>query len=473
MNKISNVQCAKRIALNFMTNFEVMLTELQGFIKEHQLFTKDDHLLVAVSGGVDSMTLLHLLVRLEYRVSVAHMNFRLRGEEADKDEKLVRETGNLLRVPVFTKQVNTVEYANEKRISTQMAARELRYRWFIDLLEEHFFDHIATAHNADDNLETVLFNLTKGTGIRGVSGIKHRLSYLVRPLLFAPKADILTYAETKGIQWREDASNADKKYIRNKIRHEVLPVLKEINPSLIAHFENTRSRLLGTEQVLMRWVHEIREKYVQHARDKDSISQEWMTNMASDAVVLSEILRPYGFSYVQCQEIVKASNQIGKLFEGGDYILNVDRGVFLLKRKDKRGSNSTIKIENTESTYQFGEWLFDLSEHPASEFVKRSTTSEIFIDTATVQFPLTLRFWEQGDTFQPLGMKGKKKISDFLVDQKVPLIEKSSVMVLESAGQICWVVNYRLDDRCKVTDKTSKLLKITCQKSFEDGPITV
>ncbi len=473
MDKISNVQCAKRIALNFMTNFEVMLTELQGFIKDHQLFTRDDHLLVAVSGGVDSMTLLHLLVQLEYRVSVAHMNFRLRGEEADKDEKLVRETGNLLRVPVFTKQVNTVEYANEKRISTQMAARELRYRWFIDLLEEHFFDHIATAHNADDNLETVLFNLTKGTGIRGVSGINHRLSYLVRPLLFAPKADILNYAETKGIQWREDASNADRKYIRNKIRHEVLPVLKEINPSLIAHFENTRSRLLGTEQVLMRWVHEIREKYVQHAGDKDCISQEWMTNMASDAVVLSEILRPYGFSYVQCQEIVKASNQIGKLFEGGDYILNVDRGQFIVKLAFESDARSTIEIDQINDIYQLGNWSLKLTEHPLSDFKKGTSGNEIFLDAATVQFPLTLRTWKQGDSFQPLGMRGKKKISDFLIDQKVPFIEKPAVLVLESAGQICWVVNYRLDDRCKVTDKTTKLLKITCQKSFEDGPITV
>lgn len=467
-NKTSNVQCGKRIALNFMTNFEVMQTELRDFIQDRKLFTTKDHLLVAVSGGVDSMTLLHLLVGLGYKVSVAHMNFGLRGEASDQDETLIRDVANLLQVPIFTKHVATKAYAGDHGISIQMAARDLRYEWFLNLLEEHFFDCVATAHNADDNLETVLFNLTKGTGIRGVSGINHRQSYLVRPLLFARKSDIKAYAEANAIRWREDASNSDTKYIRNKIRHEVLPVLKEINPSLISNFENTRLRLLGTEQVLVRWAHEIRDKYLHHSDDLDYITLEWMTNLESDAVVLSELLRPYGFSFSQCQEIVKASTQPGKLFQSRDYLLNVDRNCFILKLKSGLDSKTEIKIENNNSRYQLGEWLFNLSEHPASDFKKGTHKNEVFLDTATVQFPLKLRFWEQGDSFRPLGMRGKKKISDFLVDQKVPLIEKSSVMVLESADKICWVVNHRLDDRCKVTDKTQNLLKITCQKSFED-----
>lgn len=467
-NKTSNVQCGKRIALNFMTNFEVMQTELKEFIQDRRLFTAKDHLLVAVSGGVDSMTLLHLLVGLGYKVSVAHMNFGLRGDASDQDEILVQEAGRMLHVPVFAKQANTTDYANEKRISIQMAARDLRYHWFNDLINEHNYDYVVTAHNADDNLETVLFNLTKGTGIRGVSGIKHRLSYLVRPLLFAQKSDIIAYAEANAIKWREDASNADMKYIRNKIRHEVMPVLKEINPSLISHYENTRLRLLGTEQVLVRWAHEIRDKYLHHSGDVDYLNLEWMTNLESDAVVLSEILRPFDFSFFQCQEIVKASTQSGKLFQSRNYLLNVDRNCFILKLKSKLDSKTEVKIEINSSRYQLGEWLFNLSEHPVKDFKKSTTKHEVFLDKATVQFPLKLRFWEQGDAFRPLGMRGKKKVSDFLVDQKVPLIEKSSVMVLESADKICWVVNHRLDDRCKVSDKTQNLLKITCQKSFED-----
>ena len=473
MDKTSNVQCVKRIALNFMTNFEEMQRELREFIHDRRLFNEQDHLLLGVSGGVDSMTMLHLLVRSGYQVSVAHMNFGLRGKDSDQDEAFVSETGYALHVPVFTKQVDTLEYAHEKRISIQMAARELRYQWFRELQEKHGFDHVATAHNADDNLETVLFNLTKGTGIRGVSGINHRWGFLVRPLLFAEKSKIIAFAEANAIRWREDTSNADTKYIRNKIRHEVVPSLKNINPALTAHFENTRLRLVGTQQVLERWADEIREKYLHHSGDIVYITLEWMTRMESDAVILSEILRPYGFSYTQCQEMVKASGQSGKLFYGKNYILNIDRDRFVLKSMSKSGTNAVVRIERITGMYQLGEWVFHLSEHSVSDFEKVAVKNEVFLDMGTIQFPLTLRFWEQGDSFQPLGMHGKKKVSDFLVDEKVPLLEKSGVMVLESAGQICWLVNYRLDDRHKVTDDTQKLLKITCQKSFEDGPFTM
>lgn len=472
MDKISNVQCVERIALNFMTNFEVMQAELSAFIQDHQLFSTKDKLLLGVSGGVDSMTLLHLLVTLGHQVSVAHMNFSLRGEASDKDENLVKEIGNMLHVPVFTKQVAAQEYADREGVSIQMAARDLRYQWFGELVEEHHFEYILTAHNADDNLETVLFNLTKGTGIRGLRGIRPKERVLVRPLLFAAKSQILAYARANAIQWREDASNEDTKYTRNKIRHQVIPYLKEINPSLLSNFEHTRRRISGSEQILMRQVHEIREEYCSWSGNTFIIRQDWLLNQDSDAVILSELLREFDFSFSQSLAIAKAANQTGKLFPTQKFILNVDRERFIVKVKETE-SRSTMVIDSPEGDHQFGDWSITMVELPVSEFTKSQSVNEIYLDADTVQFPLIIRRWELGDAFQPLGMKGKKKISDFLVDRKVPLIEKQSTMVLESDTRICWVINHRIDDRCKVTVKTQKLLKITCQKSFEDGPNTV
>ncbi|MDW3194482.1 MAG: tRNA lysidine(34) synthetase TilS [Cytophagales bacterium] len=456
-----------------MTNFEDMQAELQAFIQQRKLFKSNDHLLIAVSGGVDSMTLLHLLVQLGYQVSVAHMNFGLRGEASDQDEALVTEICNLLHVPVFTKRVATVDYANEQGISIQMAARELRYRWFMELEDEHHFAYVATAHNADDNLETVLFNLTKGTGIRGISGINHRSGIFVRPLLFAEKSQIIAFAEANGIRWREDASNTEVKYARNKIRHEVLPVLKAINPSVIAHFENTRLRISGTEQVLMDKVQSIREQHTSMSEGIFYINHDWMTGQEVDAVILSELLREFDFSFSQCLDISKAADQSGKLFYSEKFLLNINRGQFMVKPKVESVGASTIAIEVTEGTYQIGDRSLRVTEHPVESFKKGSAPHEVYLDADAVQLPLIIRQWEQGDAFQPLGMKGKKKISDFLVDQKVPLIDKTAVLVLESDATICWVVNHRLDDRFKVTDKTQKVLKITCQKSFDQGPNTV
>lgn len=456
-----------------MTNFEDMQVELAAFIDEQRLITPKDRVLLGVSGGVDSMSLLHLLVRLGHQVSVAHMNFGLRGEASDQDEALVKETSNLLHVPFFTKQVATADYAKEQGISIQMAARDLRYQWFYELVEAHHFDFLATAHNADDNLETVLFNLSKGTGIKGLRGIKPKEGHVVRPLLFAEKRKILAYARSNAVLWREDASNAEVKYSRNKIRHEVIPALKSINPSIISHFENTRLRITGTEQVLLQKVTEIKEQYTSLSEGILYISQDWMTGREADVVILIEILRNYDFSYSQCQNIAKAADQSGKIFYSDKFMLNINRGQFIVKPKDESKDSFAIAIESKEGTYQIGDWSLRVSEHPVVAFQKGDAPHEVFLDSDTVELPLIIRRWEQGDAFQPLGMTGKKKISDFLVDQKVPLIDKAGVLVLESDATICWVVNYRLDDRFKVTDNTQKVLKITCQKSFEDGPNTM
>ncbi len=450
-----------------------MQSDLSAFIKDNQLFTLHDHLLLGVSGGVDSMTLCSLLVQLDYKVSIAHMNFGLRRNDSDLDEALVREVGNALKIPVFTKKVATEDYADEHAISIQMAARELRYSWFNELVETHRYDYVLTAHNADDNLETVLFNLTKGTGIRGLRGIKAKDGNLARPLLFAVKSDIQEFAKNNAIKWREDASNSDTKYTRNKLRHEVLPVLTAINPSVLPHFEYTRLRLLGTEQVLMQQVNQISKEHCQWLEEAYYINLVWLTQQESDAVILSELLRDYGFTFPQCVDILKANDKIGKLFDSEKFVLNVDRDRYIVKSKTVLSYLPVLEIKSMIGSHHFGKWELTIREQSPEDFKKGKLRNEIFLDADCVHFPLILRRWENGDSFQPLGLHGKKKISDFLVDQKVPLIEKADVFVLVSGETICWVVNYRLDDRFKVTSSTRKMLKITCQKSFEDRPNTV
>ena len=446
-----------------------MLNEIASYIEKEQLLTAGKKILIGVSGGVDSMTLLHVLNRLGYQLTAAHMNFSLRGREADKDEALVKKTCEQLKVPFVTDQVDTHTHARAYTLSIQMAARELRYQWFDSLMQEKGIDILVTAHNANDNLETILFNLTKGTGIRGIRGIKPKDGKRERPLLFASKDQILHYAQKENISWREDASNVDAKYLRNKIRHEVIPTLIEINPALIEHFENTRSRLQGVEDVFMQHVDSIRQQYCQKTENGWVIRLGWTNGDDGDALILSELLRDFGFSYTDCQSISRVLELSGKVFYSQQYVLNVDRASLIIQRRGAEIVPQVYVIDQRDGVSWCGEWSISNFEKPIQAFTKQADPNEIFLDADLVEFPLTIRPWKPGDTFHPLGLRGKKKISDFLIDEKVPLIDKKSVVLLESAGKVCWVVNHRLDERFKVTAKTTRLLKITCQKSFDDG----
>lgn len=443
-----------------------MLQEIASFIHKYHLFSTRERLLLAVSGGVDSMTLLHLLVKLDHQLAVAHMNFGLRGEDSEKDQTLVESVCNDLHVPCFSKKSDTQAYATDLGISIQMAARDLRYQWFEQLMNESSYDLLVTAHNANDNLETILFNLTKGTGIRGLRGMKPLDGNRVRPMLSFPKEQIITYARANNIDWREDRSNQESKYLRNKIRQEVIPILQEINPSVLDHFESTRLRITGAEEAAMRYVRQIHEQFCDQTNHVFSVKLSWLQGDHADALILSELLRPYGFTYQDCAEVIKAIGHPGKIFHSPQFTLNVDRDQLVIVPKGTDVPDKPLEIEELQRAYTYDPWEISCSIHEVEEFKKNADPTEVFLDLDLIQLPLTVRTWESGDSFRPLGLHGHKKISDFLIDQKVPLIEKPAVMVMESAGQICWLVNHRLDDRFKVSEKTTRVLKITCRRNL-------
>ncbi len=441
-----------------------MLEALQSYIAARRLFDKSDQLLVAVSGGVDSMTLTHLLKTAGYSLQVAHVNFQLRGEASDGDEAFIRAYCRDNQLPFYTIKVNAEEYAAEHGLSIQMAARDLRYEWFGKIMPEVDCQYLLTAHNADDSVETALFNLVKGTGISGVVGIKAKTGSYRRPLLFATKEEVLAYATSQGIAWREDQSNADTKYIRNQLRHLVLPLLKEINPSVVSHFADTQDRLAGVEQLLEVAVDDIRSKYLERSASKCQLGLDWVANDERSLVILSAILEEFGSSFRQSHQVFDMlSGQPGKVVTSRTHTINLDRNQLIIcKFTTKHDPSEQVQIIAGQSVAHLGDvqlLLKDVDEAPTQW--RDIDNSQGYFDVDKLRFPLTLRRWRPGDSFQPLGMNGRKKVSDFLVDRRIPLCEKDRVFVLTSGEEIVWLVGHQPDDRYKITPSTKRLINIS------------
>ena len=433
-----------------------MLKEFLAINEKHKFFTQHDKLLVAVSGGIDSMVLLDLLANGKFNVSVAHCNFKLRDADSDEDEKFVADTCNKLGFECFTKSFGTKKYATDNSISTQMAARELRYNWFDMLMKEHRFDYLITAHHLNDSLETSIFNFTKGTGVAGLRGIKIKKGNIVRPLLEFTKSHIVQYANDNEIRWREDVSNDSTKYKRNLIRRKVIPVLKEINPSLESSFQVTSRRLRSLESMLQKQVEKFEADIViegdhLYIEKKAFQNQEW--------IVLETVLKVYGFNHDHLQnalDILDDDVISGKQFESETHLMNIDRKHVIISPKIE---NEDLIIEiNEEETAS----LNDVNVRcELSDDLSFSTDNKVAkLDYDLIKFPLRLRYWREGDRFQPLGMRGKKKLSDFMIDAKIPLNLKKRVMVLLSENKIVWVVGHRIDDRFKITSKTKKAISL-------------
>ncbi|MFY0685552.1 MAG: tRNA lysidine(34) synthetase TilS [Cyclobacteriaceae bacterium] len=435
-----------------------MLQELQEHIEQNELIQTSDRLLVAVSGGVDSMALAELLRQLNYEFDLVHVNFQLRDEASDRDAQLVSEWSVVHGIVLHSCCVDTMTYANEKGISVQMAARDLRYDYFEQLMRDRNFSHVVTAHHANDNLETVLFNLSKGCGIRGVRGIKGRAYNRIRPLLVFSKDQLIDWAMKVGLKWREDVSNDDIKYQRNLIRKEVIPTLQQINPSLLETINHTFERLQGVERVIDDRLEVLRSKFVDQTEQGVIIKTLWI-NGDNDSFLLCELLRDYGVTYVQSKQIVEALGNVGALFLTNKYTLNIDRDQLVVRPIDTETANE-ILIDSSVGDYEFYGRVFQTSVISKSDFRLDTSSLVAQLDLACVKFPLIIRKWKLGDSFVPLGMKGRKKVSDFLVDEKIPRILKQDVHVVESDGQICWIVSQRIDDRFKVTDKTHNVLTI-------------
>lgn len=434
-----------------VNNKLAMKKKFKQYIEDQSLIEPKSKLLLAVSGGADSMVMLHLFNACGYNFAVAHCNFHLRGQEADADEALVRKTCKALGVEIFVKHFQTTEYAAHNNVSIQVAARELRYSWFSNLCNEKGFTSVAIAHNKNDVAETVLFNLTRGAGLKGLTGIKSKSNSIIRPLLFAYRYEIEEYAAQHAVAYRNDSSNAQTKYARNRIRHNVLPELQEINPAAIDNIYSTSLHLANTWQAIEAMNADFRAGVRSEALNEVHYCIEELIQYPFRQLFLIEELANFGFSPASAIDIEKSLyTQPGKIFYSSTHRLIRDRDVLIVSQAELSTENKEIKID--EAVRQIVKPIaLSLSViGNDSGFTIPKSSDIAALDYAKLQFPLTLRLWRNGDWFIPFGMKGRKKISDFLVDKKVPLHRKDSVYVLESNGDIVWVVGFRVDDRYKL-----------------------
>ncbi|WP_158849286.1 tRNA lysidine(34) synthetase TilS [Algibacter sp. L1A34] len=436
-----------------------MLKNLQNHINKNLAFLNESKILIAISGGIDSVVLTHLCHQLKLNVALAHCNFHLRGEESNGDEQSVKKFADSLGLEVFVQNFDTENYAKTNKQSIQIAARELRYNWFEDLANQLEFDYILTAHHADDNLETFLINFTRGTGLEGLTGIPEVNTIFVRPLLPFSSEAIEYYAKANNIAWRDDSSNASTKYVRNKLRHNLIPILKEINPSLLQSFQTTLSNLKDAKDLVKDSLdHLLSKAIVSQDDDKTVFKISEFKSLRNPKAYLFEIFKEYGFT--EWNDVLNLLDaESGKQVFSATHRLIKNREHLLLSEiNNEKEKSILISKEEKQVGTPFGTLFFDEAD---AIFGKRSEV--IYVDADTLEYPLTLRKWEDGDFFHPLGMSGKKKISKYLKDEKLSLLDKEHVSVLCSNNTIVWVVNRRADNRFKVTENTKNILKITLQ----------
>lgn len=435
-----------------------MLKSFVSKITSKDLFKKDEHLLLASSGGIDSMVLCDLLLKAGYKFSVAHCNFKLRGVDSDGDEQFVKDYCSKNKLTLYTRSFDTLTYADEKKLSTQMAARELRYAFFNELMKEHSFNHLLTAHHLSDNVETFLINLIRGSGIAGLKGISEKSGSIIRPLLQFTKEEILTYSEENTIPYRTDKSNLEDTYLRNDLRLNIIPKLKEINPS----FEKTISKELGLLKqynvIITDHFAKEKEKAISKTDSGIKIHVDKIKESKTPELFLFEILKDYNFHPDVITDIYESLDGTpGKLFFSECFELVKDRNELVVIAR------SEIKIEPTVIEKETQEILspIHLKIKPTTEFKKENSKAIAYIDHSKLKFPLTIRGWQNGDKFKPLGMNGFKKLSDLFVDLKLNAFEKNKVAIIENGDkEIIWVVNHRLDDRYKISDNTNNILRI-------------
>lgn len=430
-----------------------MLEKFNSYYRKNDLFGRSDKILLTVSGGKDSVFMTHLFLQERINVGIAHCNFKLRGDDADKDEQFVRDLANQYDIPFYTINFKTRDYADENRISIQMAARELRYNWFEQIRKENNYRYTATAHHKNDVAETMLFNLIKGTGLAGLHGIKNKNGNIIRPLLCFNSADIDGYLKENNISFREDLSNSDTKYARNAIRHTIIPKLEKINPALVETLNTTANQFLDDEKIIAdKITEEIKRLFVKEG-DGFKIKIEALKKLNPLKSYLFYFLRDVGFNSSDVSDIINSfDNQSGKTFYSSTHQIVKDREYLIL---NEIGTNSIKNVEiNSIEDFPFGYEL----KCSTDDFNIKKLAQYAYLDADKIQFPMILRTWEKGDTFQPFGMKGLKKVSDFLIDNKVSVFDKRSVRVLELNGEILWVVGKRIDDKFKITSSTKRVL---------------
>ena len=437
--------------------------DLISFIEANNLFSSSDKILLAVSGGIDSVVMAYLFRVAGYRFAIAHCNFGLRGYESDGDAVFVKNLAQKFGVPFFLEKFNTEQAAKQKGVSIQMAARNLRYDWFEKVTRENKYNYTATAHHLDDQVETFLINLIRGTGIAGLHGIPVKNDMVVRPLLFASRKDIEEYASESEISWRTDHTNNEAKYLRNKLRHEVIPLMNTINPDFPLGLSETVRRIAAFERIGNAALEQWCINSLQTDGEYEFIDITCFRNLDPAEPYAWMLLSRYGFNETQVSNILSSMyKRTRKIFNSATHILIKERGRLVIsghevynqvkpleikkftgEKRIRKPVKLTFKRFSGEGSYQI----------PALETIAS-------IDYSKLRFPLLIRKWQHGDTFVPLGMSGKKKLSDFFIDQKFSKREKDETWLLCSGDDIIWVIGRRLDHRYRVTPSTTEILTV-------------
>lgn len=414
-------------------------------------------MLVACSGGVDSMVLCDLLKEHHFSFSIAHCNFQLRGEESKADEELVKEYGVVNNIPVFIKRFDTITYKEQNKLSTQVAARELRYAWFKELLESHSFKLLLTAHHADDNVETVLMNLFKGTGILGMKGILPKRENIVRPLLFATKKEIIDYAALHQLEWREDASNATQKYTRNFFRNRIIPQIEEVIPGASININKSIDHLQQAEILYRQAIENYRGKLLKYYNQEVHIPVIKFSQCHPFETIAYELLSPFGFKAASVEYVKQLlTAETGKYISSLTHRIIKNRNWLIIAPVESTGVENIV-IEEKDQTVFFENGSIQISRTTNNGFDKNPLVASL--DAKKIDFPLLLRRWKTGDYFYPLGMPKKKKVARFMIDQKLSKTDKEKVWVLVSNNKILWVVGHRIDDRFKVTPGSAEVIR--------------
>ncbi|MBS1497201.1 MAG: tRNA lysidine(34) synthetase TilS [Bacteroidetes bacterium] len=456
-----------------------LLKSFQNYIKAENLFLPKERLLLAVSGGVDSVVLCELCYRAGYHFAIAHCNFALRGEESNADEAFVREMSMHYKVPIFVKQFVTLQYAEMHKVSIQVAARELRYQWFYSLLSQpdnvvennlhtsggpgqDAFNYLLTAHHADDNIETILMNFFKGSGINGLKGILPKNKNIVRPLLFAGKDVISNFAVENNLAYREDSSNLSDKYTRNYFRHQIIPGIEKVFPQVRENIMNNANRYRDIQVLYNNSIAVAKKKLVSYIKDEVHIPVLKLLKTEALHTVVFEIIKEYGFTPQQVDELIKLlHSDSGKYIQSQSHrILHNRNWLIIFPINNPQADTYLIEEKDAAIHFAAGNLLVEKKMQPAK--IDANPLS-VQLDAAHISFPLLLRKWKTGDYFYPLGMQKKKKLSRFFVDEKMPLHQKQQTWVIESNKKIIWIVGQRIDDRFKIRESTKACLKFTLQ----------
>ena len=433
-----------------------MLQKFQNHLLDNFQFLTGKKILLATSGGKDSMVMVHLFQQLEYKIGIAHCNFQLRGIESFEDQYFVQEYGTANDIPTFITQFDTKAFADDYKLSTQVAARELRYNWFYELLETEGYEYILTAHHANDNLETFLINLSRGTGLEGLTGIPEHNDKIVRPLLVFSQEELEKYVAVQHIQWREDSSNASDKYLRNKIRHHLVPLLNELNPKFLSSFHKTQIHLQESLIMVEDATIMIYQQVAKQQGEAIFFDLKKLKQLPNFKSYLYQWLKEFGFTaWDDIYDLVES--QSGKFIFSPEYRLLKDRSYLILAPTNSISLEENYFIEKNQAEVNVPLKL-TVSKEADMSIVSNKT---IFVDGNKLSYPLVLRRWREGDVFQPLGMSHKsKKVSKLFKDEKLSLFDKENMWLLVSDNIIVWIIGIRQDERFKIDTTTKNILKI-------------